>query len=178
MVEAWLNKVLEGASMRVKPQKVARVDDTSVHDVFPGSDFYGVSFATWPIAPRLPKELSHDTLVRVRADASVEPIRDSNALKGFLAQTLTDVRDEKRAETAALAALRLAEEIAKAGAFGTPQVSVTRQGGGLVATARAAASEPATGEVALRLEFGPDGAIRPDTIEIEDSSRRGPPGVR
>src|SRR4051812_27972758 len=76
MLESWLNKVLESSRVNVKPQKVARIDDQSVQTVFPGSNFYGVSFATWPIAPRLPKELSHDTLVRVRDNDTIEPIRD------------------------------------------------------------------------------------------------------
>jgi len=178
MLESWLNKVLEGASVKVKPQRVAHVDDTNIQTAFPGNDFYGVSFATWPIAPRLPKELSHDTLVRVRGDASIEPIRDVDALRAFLAQALPDVRDEKQAAAAGLATVRLAEAVAKAGSFETPEVSVARADGNIIATARAAASEPAGGDVAVRLEFGADGKINPHTIQIDDRSRRGPPGGR
>ena len=176
MLESWLNKVLEGASVRVKPQKVARIDDSTVQTVFPGSDFYSVFFATWPIAPRLPKELSHDTLVCIRDDTSIEPIRDWDALRTFFARTLTDVRDEKQAAAAGIASLRLAEAVAKAGSFETPDVTVTREVGNIIVTARAAASEPAGGEVAVRLEFSPDGKIKPEAIQIDDRSRRAPPG--
>jgi hypothetical protein len=178
MLESWLNKLLEGASVRVKPQKVARIDDSTVQTVFPGNDFYSVSFATWPIAPRLPKELSHNTLVRIRDDTSVEPIRDADALRTFLARTLTNVRDEKQAAAAGVASLRLAEAVAKAGSFETPDVTVTREAGNIIATARATASEPAGGEVAVRLEFSSDGKIKPEAIQIDDRSRRGPPGGR
>lgn len=176
MLDSWLNKVLASVPIKVKPQKVARIEDSGVRTLFPGSDFYGVSFATWPIAPRLPKELSYDTLVRVHDGQSVESIRDPDSLRAFLAHALTEIRDEKQAEAAGLAALRLAETVAKARSFATPNVSVSRKADTLVADARSAASDPEGGDVTVHLEFTADGKPKPEAIVVEDRTRRAPPG--
>jgi hypothetical protein len=176
MIDAWLNKMLEGAA--VKPRKVVPIEDENVRKVFPGGRFYDISFATWPVAPRLPKQLSHEMLARVLDRDSVETIRDEETLRTFLAQALTDIRGEDAATAAALATLRLAQAVATAGsyAFDKPHVSVVRRGDDIIATARAAAQEPARGEVEIRLEFSADGKVKPDGIKIDDRSRRGPPG--
>lgn len=178
ILTSWLDNVLEGVPVKIKPQKVVPIEDDNVQKIFSGDRFYGISFATWPVAPRLPKELSYETLVRVRQGGSIEPVRDQEALKGFLAQSLTGIEDKERAAAAGLASLRLAEAIATAAssAFEKPHVSVVQQGSGIVATARAAAAEPARGEVEVQLEFGSDGKVKPDSIRIDDRSRRGPPG--
>src|SRR5436190_4877459 len=109
MVDAWLNNVLESAPVKVKPRKVAPIDDEKVRKVFPRGRFYDISFATWPVAPRLPKALSYEMLARVTDGESVEPIRDAESLKTFLATELADIRDEGAAAAAALASLRLAQ---------------------------------------------------------------------
>jgi hypothetical protein len=178
MVDAWLNNVLQGAPVKVKPQKVAPIDDEHVRDVFPSGRFYDISFATWPVAPRLPQPLSHQMLARVADGGSVEPISDAESLKRFLAEELRNIRDEGAAAAAALASVRLAEAIATAGsyAFDKPEVSAVRDGSTIVASARATVQEPARGEVGIRLEFGSDGRVKPDGITIDDHSRRGPPG--
>jgi hypothetical protein len=178
MVDAWLNNVLESAPVKVKPQKVAPIDDEQVRKVFPTVRFYDISFATWPVAPRLPKTLSYQMLARVADGESVEPILDAESLKAFLTKELTDIRDEAAAADAALASLRLAQAIATAGsyAFDKPEVSAVREGSDLIATARAAVQAPARGDVEMRLEFGSDGRVKPDAITIDDRSRRGPPG--
>jgi len=180
MVDAWLNNVLESATVKVKPQKVAPIDDEQVLKVFPSGRFYDISFATWPVAPRLPKALSYEMLARVTDGESVEPIRDAASLMVFLTKELADIRNEGAAAAAALASLRLAQAIATAGsyAFDKPEVSAVREGSDLIATARAAVQEPARGDVEIRLEFGSDGRIKPDGIKIDDRSRRGPPGGR
>jgi hypothetical protein len=180
MVDAWLNNVLESAPVKVKPQKVAPIDDEHVRKVFPKGRFYDISFATWPVAPRLPKPLAYEMLARVGDGDSVEPIRDQESLKTFLTKELTDIRDEGAAAGAALASLRLAEAIATAGsyAFDKPEVSTVREGNNIVATARAGVQEPARGDVEIHLEFGSDGRVKPDAIKIDDRSRRGPPGGR
>jgi hypothetical protein len=141
---------------------------------------YDISFATWPVAPRLPKQLSHEMIARVPDHASIQTIRDEETLKTFLAHALANVRGEDEAKAAVLASLRLAEAVSQAGSypFGKPDVSVVRQDGNIVATARAAAQEPARGQVEVRMEFGADGKTRPDTITIDDQTRRGPPGRR
>jgi hypothetical protein len=180
MVDAWLNNVLESAPVKIKPQKVEPIDDEHVRNVFPRGRFYDISFATWPVAPRLPKPLSHQMLARVAHGESVEPIRDADSLKRFLTNELTDVPDEGAASAAALASLRLAQAIATAGSYALdkPEVSAVREGSNIIATARAAVQEPARGEVEIRLEFGSDGRVEPDGITIDDRSRRGPPGGR
>jgi hypothetical protein len=180
MVDAWLYNVLESAPVKVRPQKVAPIDDEHVRNVFPRGRFYDISFATWPVAPRLPKPLSHQMLARVADGGSVEPIGDADSLKRFLTNELTDIPDEGAAAAAALASLRLAQAIAIAGsyAFDKPEVSTVREGSNIIAAARAAVQEPARGEVEIRLEFGSDGRVKPDGITIDDRSRRGPPGGR
>jgi hypothetical protein len=180
MVDAWLNKVLESAPVKVKPQKVAPIDDKHVRNVFPRSRFYNISFATWPVAPQLPKPLSHQMLAQVADGESVEPISDPDSLKRFLTSELTAIPDEGAASAAALASLRLAQAIATAGSytFDKPEVSAVGEGSNIIATARAAVQEPARGEVEIRLEFGTDGRLKPDGITIDDRSRRGPPGGR
>jgi hypothetical protein len=180
MLQSWLDKVMESAPVKVKPQKIVAIEDDAVQKLFPDDRFYGVYFATWPVAPRLPKELAHETLMRVHRAESIDPIRGQDGLKAFLAQALSDVHDESKAATAATASLRLAETVSKAGTypFGKPDVSVARQGANIVATAQAAASEYDLGEITVRLEFGPDGKAKPDGIQIEDRTRRAPPGDR
>jgi hypothetical protein len=177
IITSWLDGVLASLPVKIRPQKVVPIEDDNVQNIFPGERFYSVSFATWPIAPRLPKEISYETLVRVR-QGSIEPVRDLEALKGFLAKSLSGIADKERAAVAGLASLRLAEAIATAGlsAFEKPEVSVVQHGSDIAATARAVAAEPARGEVQLDLEFGPDGKVKPDSIQITDRSRRGPPG--
>jgi hypothetical protein len=178
VVRSWLTGVLAGAPIKIEPQKVTPIEDPDVQRTFAGDDFFGITFATWPVAPRLPKELSHETLVRVRRGGSAEPIRDHAGLTAVLAATLTDVTSDDRARTAVLAALRLAEAVARAApdGFQKPDASVVHQGDSIVATARAAAAEPARGQVAVHLEFGPDGRVKSDGVRIEDRTRRGPPG--
>jgi hypothetical protein len=180
MLDAWLDNVLESSPVKVRPQRVVPIDDENVRKMFPGGRFYDISFATWPVAQRLPKQLSHEMLARVVDQSSVEPIRDEETLKTFLAQALTDIRDESAAAAAAQASLRLAQAVATAGsyAFDKPDVSVVRRGDNIVATARAAVQEPARGEVGISLEFAADGKVKPDGITIDDRSRRGPPGGR
>ena len=39
MVDAWLNNVLESAPVKVKPRKVAPIDDEQVREVFPRGRF-------------------------------------------------------------------------------------------------------------------------------------------
>jgi len=175
-----LNKVLESAPVKVRPQKVAAVDDELVRKVFPRDRFFDIAFATWPVAPRLPKPLSYQMLARVADGESVEAISDAESLKSFLAKELIDIRDEGAASAAALASLRLAQAISTAGpsAFDKPEVSAIRQGTSIVATARASAQEPARGDVEIHLEFGSDGRVNADSIALDDRSRRGPPGGR
>ena len=71
MVDAWLNNVLESAPVKVKPRKVAPIDDEQVRKVFPKGRFYDISFATWPVAPRLPKALSYEMLGSIRISPAV-----------------------------------------------------------------------------------------------------------
>ena len=178
ILNSWLNSVLEGIQVKVRPQKVVRIEDENVQKTFPDDRFYSISFATWPVAPRLPKELSYETLVRVRQGGVIEPIRDEAELKQFLAQSLSGILDEKQATAAGLASLRLIAAVATAAssAFEKPDVSVVQQGSDIIATARAAASEPARGEIEVQLQFGADGKTTPESIKTDDRSRRGPPG--
>jgi hypothetical protein len=171
---------MESAPVKVKPQKIVAIEDDAVQKLFPDDRFFGVYFATWPVAPRLPKELAHETLVRVRRGETIEPIRGEDGLRIFLAQALTDIRDDDKARAAASASLRLAEAISKAGAspFGKAEVSVARQGASILATARASASESVLGEVAIRIELGADGKAKADAIQIDDRTRRAPPSGR
>jgi hypothetical protein len=115
--------------------------------------------------------------VRIRRDKSVEPIRSKEALSDFLALMLGIVRDDVQARTAALASLRLAEAVARAGSspFEQPNISIVRRGNNIVATAGAAVQQPSRGEVAITLEFGADGKLNPDAIKIDDRTRPGPP---
>jgi hypothetical protein len=178
MVDSWLNSVLQSMQIKIKPLKVLPVVDANLQSTFSGSLFYGIYFATWPVAPRLPKELSYETVVRIQpGGGSVEPIRGIEELKNFLAQNLSNTQDENTARSVALASLRLAEALAKAGSssFEQPNVSVVRQGNNIIATARAAVQEPNRGEVTIRVEFSGDGKISPGAIKIEDGTRRGPP---
>jgi hypothetical protein len=177
MLYSWLDNVMQSVPTKIKPQKVIPIADADVLAVFPGDRFYGVYFATWPVAPKLPKELSFETVVRIRQGGSIEPIGSADALRNFLAQNLGNIRDDGQARTAALASLRLAEAGAKAGPspFEQPSVAVVRQGNNLVATASSAVQAPGRGEVAIHLEFGADGKINPDALKIDDRTRRGPP---
>jgi hypothetical protein len=178
-VDTWLDTVLQGAPVKVAPQKVDPIEDENVRKVF-GDELYDISFATWPVAPRLPKQLSHEMIARVPDNAAIQTIRDEETLKTFLAQALANVRGEDGAKAAVLASLRLAEAVSQAGSypFGKPDVTVVRQDGNIVATARAAAQEPGRGKVEVRMEFGPDGKTQRDAITIDDQTRRGPPGRR
>jgi hypothetical protein len=179
-IDTWLDTVLQGAPVKVAPQKVDSIEDENVRKVFAGDKLYDISFATWPVAPRLPKQLSHEMIARVPDHASIETIGDEETLKTFLTQALANVRGEDEARAAVLASLRLAEAVSQAGSypFGKPEVSVARQDGNIVATARAAAQEPGRGKVEVRMEFGPDGKTQRDAITIDDQTRRGPPGRR
>jgi hypothetical protein len=180
MLQSWLDNVMQSSPVKIKPQKVIPIEDAMLQQVFPDDRFYGVYFATWPVAPRLPKELAHETVVRVRHGESVEPIRGEEALRTFLTQALADIRDEDKARAAVLASLRLAEAASKAGSypFEKPEVSVVRQGTTIVATAQAAVNELSLGEVAIRVEFSADGKIKPDGVQIADRTRLGPPSGR
>jgi hypothetical protein len=55
--------------------------------VFPRGRFYDISFATWPVAPRLPKALSHEMLARVTDGGSVEPIQTRTRSRRFSRKT-------------------------------------------------------------------------------------------
>jgi hypothetical protein len=177
MLGSWLDKLLDGMPVKIKPQKVIPIADENLQKVFPDDRFYGVYFATWPVAPRLPKELSYETLMRLPVGAPIEAIRDQDALRSFLARALAGIQDDGRARAAVLASLRLAEAVSKAGAysFEKPDLSVVREGKSTVATARAAVQEPGGGEISIRLEFDADGKTKPDSISIDDRTRRGPP---
>jgi hypothetical protein len=100
-----------------------------------------------------------------------------SALIEFLTQALARIRGEDQVRAIALASLRLAEAVAKGGSytFDNPDVSVARQEGRIVATARASVEEPGRGQVTIQMQFGPDGMILPDGVNIEDRTSRGPP---
>jgi hypothetical protein len=177
---SWLNNVLGTVPSQIRPQKIIPIEDEALQKILPGDRFYGVYYATWPRPPyptQLPKELSSTTVVSVRHGEPIQPIRDEEALTAFLPPALPPVKDEAQANDALLASLRLAEAVSKAGSapFEKPQVSIVREGDGIVATGQATAQAPARGEVAVRLEFGADGRIKPEGIKIEDRSRPGPP---
>jgi hypothetical protein len=175
MLYSWLDNVMQCCVIKT-PQKIIQIEDADVQMIFPGDRFYAVYFVTRPRAD-IPKGLSPQTLVRIRRDRSVDPIPSEEALGNFLALTLGNVRDDGQARTTALASLRLAEAVAKAGSspFEQPNISIVRQGNNIVATARAAAQEPSRGEVAISLEFGADGQLNPDAIKINDRTSPGPP---
>ena len=177
VLNAWLDRVLQGIAIKIEP-KVIPIDDENVEKVFPGDRFYGVYIPRWPVAIRPPKELSYETVVYIRRGESAEPIRDEDALKTFLAQTLSDIEDETRARAALLASLRLAEAGAKDGPyqFDEPEFSVVRQEKSILATARAAVHGPGRGDVEIRMEFSSDGRIRSDAIKIGGRPRPAPPG--
>jgi hypothetical protein len=179
MLSSWLDHVMQSVQTKRRPQKVIAIEDANLQTVFPGDRFYGIYFGRWPRPPavsELPKELSIETVVRVRQGSSIEPIRSKEELRIFLAQNLSNVLGDSQARTAVLASLRLAEAGSQAGdsPFGQPNVSVIRQGNNVVATARAAVKEPSRGEVEVRLEFNADGKVNADAIKVEDGARSSP----
>jgi hypothetical protein len=176
VLDAWLAKVMQSISIKIEP-KVILIEDDGLQKIFPGNSFYGVYLPRWPVAIRTPKELSYENVIVVRQDESIEPIRDGQALTSFLTQALANIQDEPRARLALLGSLRLAEAGAKDGPyqFDDPQISITRQKKNIVGSARAAVHEPGSGEVTIRIEFGPDGRAKPDGIEIDGRPRRGAP---
>lgn len=176
ILNAWLARVLQSIAIKIEP-KVIPVEDENIQKVFPGDRFYGVYVPRWPVAVRPPKELAYETVVCIRHGGSVEPIRDEEALRTFLAQTLPSVEDETQARAALLASLRLAEAGAKGGPyqFDEPEFSIVRQEKSILATARAAVLELGRGEVEIRMEFSSDGRIKSDAIKIGGRPRPGPP---
>jgi len=176
VLDAWLAKVMQSISIKIEP-KVIPIEDDGLQRIFPGNHFYGVYLPRWPVAIRTPKELSYENVIVVRQDESIEPIRDGQALTSFLTQALANIQDEPRARLALLGSLRLAEAGAKDGPyqFDDPQISITQQEKNIVGSARAAVHEPGSGEVSIRIEFGPDGRVKPNGIEIDGRPRRGAP---
>lgn len=175
-LDAWLAGVMEKSAIKIEP-KVTPVDDEIVRKVFPRDRFYVVHMPRWPVAVKPPPGLSYETLVRIRPDEPVEPIRDEEALKAFFARSLAGVIDQEQARTAVLAAFRLTGACAKGGPFkfSQPEVSIVPQGDALLGTARAAVQEPDRGAFEVRVEFGPNGRIKPDAIQIMGRPRPGPP---
>ena len=176
VLDAWLAKVMQSISIKIEP-KVIPIEDVGLQRIFPGNHFYGVYLPRWPVAIRTPKELSYENVIVMRQDESIEPIRDGQALTSFLTQALANIQDEPRARRALLGSLRLAEAGAKDGPyqFDDPQISITQQEKNIVGSARAAVHEPGSGEVSIRIEFGPDGRVKPNGIEIDGRPRRGAP---
>jgi hypothetical protein len=179
-LDSWLTMTLERASTKVRPQKIEPIADVHLRDVFPDDRFYTISFATWPRAPSLPKELSFQMVGRVHRESSVQPIRNADDLTNFLGSALPKVQGDEQIRAAMLASLRLAEAIAKAGGyeFGNPDVSVARKDLRIEATASASVAEPARGIVTLEMQFTPEGTVLPGGIRIEDRTNAGPPPRR
>jgi hypothetical protein len=179
-LDSWLNIVLEQAPTKVRPQKIEPIADVALRDLFPDDRFYAISFATWPRAPSLPKELSFQMVGRVDQESSVHPIRNADDLSDFLGAALPRVQGDEQIRATMLASLRLAEAIAKAGAyeFGKPEVSFARKELRIEATASASPAEPARGIVTLEMRFAADGTVLPSGIRIEDRTNAGPPSRR
>ena len=167
---------MQGMKIKIKP-KVIPLEDEILGKVFPADRFYGVYLPRWPVAVRPPKELSYETVVDIRRGESVEPIRDDEALRTFLGQTLSGVTDEVHARAAVLASLRLAAALAKGAPYRleSPEISVVRQENHLIATALAAVRQPGRGDITIRMQFGGDGKIALDAIKIDGRARPGPP---
>jgi len=180
VLNSWIASAVETMSIKIEP-KILPMDDKVLQDALPNYHFYGVYFPTWPRAVMPPKkppyELSDSNVVGVRNEESVEPIGSEASLRGFLERLLADVKDEERARAAVLASLRLAAAVAKHGPYQLekPNVSVVRKEENIVASAMAAAQEPARGEVTIQMKFSADGAIMPDSIKIDNRLRPGPP---
>jgi len=176
VLDSWLASVMQNMPIKIEP-KVISIEDEFVQKVFPGKHFYGVYLPRWPVAVKPPLELSYETVVCVRDNKSVEPIRNEDVLKTFLAQTLADIKDESWARAAVLASLRLVGAGAKGGPYQLekPDISVVRQEENIVATAQAAVHEPSRGEITIRIEFSADGKTMPGAIEIGGRPRPGPP---
>jgi|SRR5690349_12520156 len=176
VLDSWLANVKRSMSIKVEP-KIIPIEDGSIQKVFPEEHFYGVYFPRWPVAVRLPAELSYETIICVRHNGSVEPIRNWDALKTFFEQFLADIKSEPQARAAILASLRLAEAGAEGGPYQLekPDISVVQKEENIVATARAAVQEPSRGKITIRIEFSADGRVVPGAIEIGGRPRPGPP---
>jgi hypothetical protein len=152
-LHSWLDSLFQTARTVRRPQKIISIKDSNLEAVFPGDRFFGVYFGRQPRPPAasdLPKELSAETIVDIEEGKQPQPIREGT-LGDFLSRKLGKVRDEDQARAAVLASIRLAEAGSQAGdsSFDQPNVTVTRQGSDIVATATAAAQAPSRGEVSV-----------------------------
>jgi hypothetical protein len=175
-LDSWLTSILEKAPTKVRPQKIEPITSEELKKVFPDDEFYAISFATWPRPPSLPQELSTQMIARVR-QGTVAPLRNMDDLAKYLGGELPQARGDEQIRTVMLASLRLAEPVARAGAyeFAKPALSVTRANLNLEATASASVAEPARGDVTVSMEFTKEGNVLPGSIRIEDRTRAGPP---
>jgi hypothetical protein len=180
-LDAWLEDVVrrapaDSAAHQIKPN-VIPIENESIRRIFPEDDFYAVYYPRWPRAILPPKELSNETILCVKHATAVEPIRGEDGLRTFLARTLTGIGNDPRARDAVLASLWLAAFDANGGPYelDAPDVSVTHQGGNIIASARAAVKEPARGNIEIAMEFNPNGQVSPSAIKISSRARRGPP---
>jgi hypothetical protein len=175
-LNSWLADTMKDMQTRIEPKVIPIMDET-IRQFFPGSHFYAVYLPRWPRAVIPPKQLSLETLICVSGDGVVEPIRNRDELRAFLARKLAGVTNEDRARNAALASLLLATAGAKSGPYQlkSPDIQVTSEGTHIIGNARASVHEPSRGNIDVRVEFGPDGRTTPNDIKIQSSTKPAPP---
>lgn len=113
--------------------QIIPITDAAVARTFPGDLFYVLRFRQYPVAIEPPEPLRTNNLFVVKADGSVEHLRDTGALEHLFRVALPAVRTEAQAKEAVKVWLRLGQEFHQDGFF---QFSIPDDAVTIVAAAR------------------------------------------
>lgn len=110
VVEVYLAE-LDAHNPRVKP-----ISDVAVTRSLPGYAFFAVLFIQHPVGTSSPKPLKSSNVLAVKG-ARVEPITDVVELETFVKANLRTIKDEDGRKAAAVAWVRLSQELHQDGMF-------------------------------------------------------------
>jgi hypothetical protein len=110
VVEEYLAK-LKAPNTQVKP-----IADDAVTASLPDVSCFAVLFRRYPVAIAPPEPLKPSNVIVVK-DGKVEPLSDTASLEKFFKANLRPIKDEAGAKAAAVAWLRLSQELHQDGFF-------------------------------------------------------------
>jgi hypothetical protein len=146
---------LKGESGRVEP-----ITDGALAEAFPGHRFCAVLYRRWPLVEPVPAPLKHSSIFAVAPGDTLTLLTDVKGLEAYFKANLGAVKEDKAARAAALAYLRLAEQLYQDGFYKFKAVAeatkVEAEGVGKKAGARSTVMAGGNGEVTVALTF--DGA--------------------
>jgi hypothetical protein len=160
--KAVQERLVKDYKCEVPPQ---RIENEAISNALPKHHAFAVMFRVWPIAERAPEGLQSANVVVAGPDGKATVITGVKELEDFFKAALPAAKEEKQKKDAALAWLRLVEQLRQDGYYTfevvpeATKVSDEKEEGKKLATARSVVMKGGNGEISVELFFNDKGQL-------------------